>query len=41
MPVEPEEVKARLEALRKEFVAEVPGRLRHLEAAWNRLREGP
>src|SRR5688572_1165641 len=41
MPVEPEEVKARLEALRQAFVGELPGRLRDLDAAWARLKRGP
>ena len=41
MPVDPEEVKARLEALRKDFVAELPSRLESLEAAWKRLQRGP
>lgn len=41
MPVDPEEVKARLESLRKAFVAELPGRLDGLDADWKRLQRGP
>jgi len=37
MPADPEEVRLRLEALRKAFVAQLPDRIRELKKAWKKI----
>ena len=37
MPVDPEDVKGKLEALRKAFINQLPDRIRELEKAWAQL----
>ncbi len=37
MPGDPEEVRAKLETLRKAFVSQVPDRIRELKKAWKKI----
>jgi HPt (histidine-containing phosphotransfer) domain-containing protein len=39
MPDDPEDVRARLEALRKAFVSQLPDRIRELKKAWKKIEE--